>query len=49
MLLESLPRLGGASAMSGGVVYAGGGTALQKALGVEDTVEAMYDFLARAV
>ena len=48
LLLESLPRFGGASAMSGGVVYAGGGTALQKALGVEDSVEAMYNFLAQA-
>ena len=48
MVLESLSRPGGASAMSGGVVYAGGGTALQKALGVEDSVEAMYDFLASA-
>ena len=36
LLLESLPRFGGASGMSGGVVYAGGGTALQKALGIED-------------
>lgn len=45
LLIESLPRLGGASAMSGGVVYAGGGTALQRALGVEDSVEAMYDFI----
>lgn len=34
--------------MSGGVVYAGGGTALQKALGVEDSAEDMYNFLARA-
>jgi 3-oxo-5alpha-steroid 4-dehydrogenase len=41
LLLESLSRLGGASAMSGGVVYAGGGTALQKALGVDDNVEAI--------
>ena len=48
MLIESLSRLGGSSAMSGGVVYAGGGTALQKALGVEDSVEAMYHFLSRA-
>lgn len=46
LLIESLPRFGGASAMSGGVVYAGGGTALQRALGFEDSVEAMYDFIA---
>ncbi|MBN7798465.1 FAD-dependent oxidoreductase [Parahaliea mediterranea] len=45
LLIESLPRLGGASAMSGGVVYAGGGTALQRALNIEDSAEAMYDFI----
>ncbi|MFD8500726.1 FAD-binding protein [Amycolatopsis sp. NPDC059657] len=36
---------GGASAVSGGVVYAGGGTAQQRDAGVEDSVEAMYDYL----
>ncbi|WP_158882864.1 FAD-binding protein [Amycolatopsis anabasis] len=36
---------GGASAVSGGVVYAGGGTAQQRAAGVDDSVEAMYDYL----
>ncbi len=45
LLLESLPRFGGSSAMSGGVVYAGGGTSLQRALHVEDSVEAMYAFI----
>jgi hypothetical protein len=30
------------------VVYAGGGTALQRALGVEDTVEAMFSFISGA-
>jgi 3-oxo-5alpha-steroid 4-dehydrogenase len=48
MLIESLSQFGGSSAMSGGVVYAGGGTALQKALKVEDSVEEMYRFLALA-
>ncbi len=48
LLAETLPQLGGASAMSGGVVYAGGGTALQKALQIQDSVEAMYAFLSRA-
>ena len=48
LLVESLPRFGGSSAMSGGVVYAGGGTALQRALGIEDSVEAMYNFLSKA-
>lgn len=48
VVLESLAVPGGSSALSGGVVYAGGGTALQRALKVEDTPEAMFDFLLRA-
>jgi 3-oxo-5alpha-steroid 4-dehydrogenase len=40
---------GGASAQSGGVVYAGGGTAIQEAAGVHDTAEAMFDYLSREV
>ena len=48
LLIESLSRFGGSSAMSGGVVYAGGGTALQKALKIEDSVEQMYRFIALA-
>ncbi|MDT7726854.1 MAG: 3-oxo-5alpha-steroid 4-dehydrogenase [Actinomycetota bacterium] len=36
---------GGASVVSGGVVYAGGGTAQQLAAGVDDSVDAMYDYL----
>jgi 3-oxo-5alpha-steroid 4-dehydrogenase len=45
LLIESLPKLGGSSAMSGGVIYAGGGTALQRALSIQDSVEDMYNFL----
>ncbi|GAB3289314.1 FAD-dependent oxidoreductase [Parahaliea aestuarii] len=48
LLVESLPKLGGSSAMSGGVVYAGGGTALQRSLKVEDSAEAMYNFIVSA-
>lgn len=48
LLIESLPRFGGSSAMSAGVVYAGGGTALQRALGVTDTVEDMFRFISGA-
>ncbi|MDE0951527.1 MAG: FAD-dependent oxidoreductase [Halioglobus sp.] len=48
LLIESLARFGGSSSMSGGVVYAGGGTALQKALNVSDSVEQMYRFLSQA-
>lgn len=36
---------GGASVLSGGVVYAGGGTSIQRAAGVDDTAEAMYEYL----
>lgn len=45
LVLESLALAGGSSSLSGGVVYAGGGTALQRALGVEDSVEQMYAYL----
>ncbi len=48
LLIESLSQFGGSSAMSGGVVYAGGGTALQKALNVQDSVEQMYRFITLA-
>src|SRR5882757_1509360 len=40
---------GGATALSGGVVYAGGGTSVQRAAGVTDTPEAMYEYLCREV
>ncbi|MDQ4008068.1 MAG: FAD-dependent oxidoreductase, partial [Actinomycetota bacterium] len=40
---------GGATALSGGVVYAGGGTSVQRAAGVEDTPEAMLAYLEREV
>ncbi|MBW6436509.1 FAD-dependent oxidoreductase [Actinoplanes hulinensis] len=36
---------GGATAISGGVVYAGGGTRQQRAAGVTDTPSAMYAYL----
>jgi len=37
---------GGSSAANGGVFYAGGGTALQRAAGVEDTPEEMFKYLS---
>lgn len=37
---------GGASKLSGGVVYMGGGTRAQKEAGIEDTPENMADYLA---
>lgn len=40
---------GGATAKSGGVVYAGGGTPQQQAAGYSDTPEAMFGYLSREV
>jgi 3-oxo-5alpha-steroid 4-dehydrogenase len=40
---------GGATALSGGVVYAGGGTAQQRQAGVADSPEAMFDYLSLEV
>ncbi|MFO0692205.1 MAG: FAD-binding protein [Polyangiales bacterium] len=36
---------GGATTLSGGVVYAGGGTNVQKQAGVEDSAAAMFEYL----
>ncbi len=36
---------GGATAASGGVIYAGGGTALQKEAGIEDSADNMFNYL----
>lgn len=46
IVLESLPRAGGTSAISRGILYAGGGTFMQHALGVQDSHEAMYRALS---
>jgi len=40
---------GGATALSGGVVYAGGGTPQQRAAGLTDSPEAMFDYLSTEV
>lgn len=40
---------GGATALSGGVVYAGGGTRQQVAAGVPDSPEGMFDYLRHEV
>jgi 3-oxo-5alpha-steroid 4-dehydrogenase len=40
---------GGATALSGGVVYAGGGTPQQRAAGVSDSPEAMFRYLRTEV
>ena len=36
---------GGSTAINGGIVYAGGGTVIQKQAGVEDSAEAMFQYL----
>lgn len=40
---------GGSTAMNGGIYYAGGGTAIQKQAGIEDTPEAMFEYLEKEV
>lgn len=44
MILEADDKLGGATRLSGGVVYAAG-TSVQKALGIEDSPQDMYDYI----
>lgn len=45
LVLERSGAGGGASALSGGLVYMGGGTPVQQAAGFEDSEENMYRFL----
>ncbi len=45
LVLERASGGGGTSAMSGGVLYLGGGTALQKECGFEDSAEEMFNYL----
>jgi succinate dehydrogenase/fumarate reductase flavoprotein subunit len=45
LLLERAAVHGGTSSMSGGHFYLGGGTAVQRATGHEDSVEEMYKYL----
>lgn len=45
LVIERAGGGGGTSAMSGGVLYLGGGTALQQACGFEDSPEEMYKYL----
>lgn len=44
MILEADKVLGGATALAGGVVYAAG-TSVQKAAGIDDSPEAMYQYM----
>jgi 3-oxo-5alpha-steroid 4-dehydrogenase len=45
ILLERAATYGGTSAMSGGHFYLGGGTAVQKATGHQDSADEMYKYL----
>lgn len=49
LVLERFSGPGGTSALSGGEVYLGGGTTVQKACGFEDSPEAMAAFLRAAL
>lgn len=44
MILEADGKLGGATWLSGGVIYAAG-TSVQRAQGIEDTPQAMFDYI----
>src|ERR1700744_2639063 len=44
LVAERTGSWGGAAAMAGGVIYLGGGTALQKACGFDDSVDNMAEF-----
>jgi 3-oxo-5alpha-steroid 4-dehydrogenase len=45
LVLEQAAAGGGTSALSGGLIYLGGGTPVQKACGYDDTPEEMFKFL----
>jgi len=45
LVLERTPTGGGSTAICGGIIYMGGGTPLQTALGFEDTRDNMYNYV----
>ena len=49
LVLEREFAGGGTSALSGGSIYLGGGTPLQRACGFDDTPEEMYRYLRASV
>lgn len=49
LALECAGATGGTSAMSGGVLYLGGGTAVQRACGFADSADGMHRFLDAAL
>lgn len=48
LVLNAADDWGGAAVRAGGSIYLGGGTALQRACGVDDTAENMFAFLCEA-
>ncbi len=48
LVLEASGGAGGTSAMSGGLIYLGGGTPIQQACGFEDSADDMFRFLMAA-
>jgi 3-oxo-5alpha-steroid 4-dehydrogenase len=49
LILERVSGPGGSSALSGGEIYLGGGTAVQKACGFDDSPDDMYAYLHAAL
>jgi 3-oxo-5alpha-steroid 4-dehydrogenase len=49
LILERFSGPGGSSAQSGGEIYLGGGTAVQKACGFDDSADEMYAYLHAAL
>lgn len=47
--LEAADQAGGTTALSGGLIYMGGGTSVQQRLGIEDTPENFKAYLTKAV
>lgn len=48
LVLEVASAGGGSTALAGGLIYFGGGSPVQKACGVDDSLEAMYTYLLKA-
>lgn len=47
--IEKAQKAGGATVLSGGLIYMGGGTKLQTKLGIEDTPEGFRSYLSKAL
>jgi len=47
--LERAGGPGGTSAMSGGIIYLGGGTGLQRACGFDDSADEMFKYMIQCI